>query len=201
MQTLLHQWLLASSYLPAPYPLVGWIVIFYITEWQKVFSSLQNRTYPAWSLSNIPGSPKDQTGHNYCKLIISSLLTGPDYWNGRFQAYAPFMIYMFGVCHNRTSLQTFYCTILMWFYDSVILASLHVCVPSETSLQQWEKMEHCLQHCFSAYGIGHVTISPEIHRDDQSISQSKEESGGCQLPTRDDFGCSVSDLRKRRIGV
>ncbi|KAF8737215.1 hypothetical protein AX14_013251 [Amanita brunnescens Koide BX004] len=85
--------------------------------------------------------------------------------------------------------------------QSVILASLHVCVPSETSLQQWEKMEQCLQHCFSAYGIGHVTISPEIHRDDQSLSQSNEDNGGCQLPTQDDFGCSVSDLRKRRVGV
>ncbi len=62
-------------------------------------------------------------------------------------------------------------------------------------------MEQCLQHCFSAYGIGHVTISPEIHRGDQSLSQSSGEGGGCQLPTWDDFGCSVTDLRKRRGGA
>ncbi|KAF8347863.1 CDF zinc transporter [Amanita rubescens] len=85
--------------------------------------------------------------------------------------------------------------------QSVILASLHVCVPLETSLLQWEKMEQCLQHCFSAYGIGHVTISPEIHRGGQSLSQSSGEGGGCQLPTWGDFGCSVSDLRKRKGGA
>ncbi|KAF8630132.1 hypothetical protein AX15_003088 [Amanita polypyramis BW_CC] len=85
--------------------------------------------------------------------------------------------------------------------QSVILASLHVCVPSGTSLQEWEKMEGCLQHCFSAYGIGHVTISPEIHRDNLDSSEPSDESGGCRLPTQDDFGCSVTDLRKRKVGA
>ncbi|KAJ7642744.1 CDF-like metal transporter [Mycena polygramma] len=34
--------------------------------------------------------------------------------------------------------------------QSVILASLHVCVPPGTSLEQWERTEQSLQHCFAA---------------------------------------------------
>ncbi|PFH51798.1 hypothetical protein AMATHDRAFT_141652 [Amanita thiersii Skay4041] len=86
--------------------------------------------------------------------------------------------------------------------QSVILASLHVCVPLGTSLEQWEKTEQYLQHCFAAYGINHVTISPEIFRDSQNQSQSSVEFvGGCRLPSQDEFGCSMSDLRKRKAGV
>ncbi|KAF8634573.1 hypothetical protein AX17_004163 [Amanita inopinata Kibby_2008] len=86
--------------------------------------------------------------------------------------------------------------------QSVILASLHVCVPVGISLEHWEKMEQCLQHCFAAYGVSHVTISPEIHRDSQTQSQSSDEKlGGCRLHTQDDFGCAVGDLRKRKVGV
>ncbi|KAF7356515.1 Zinc/cadmium resistance protein [Mycena venus] len=49
--------------------------------------------------------------------------------------------------------------------QSVILASLHVCVPPGTSLEQWERTEQSLQHCFAAYGVNHVTISPELYHD------------------------------------
>ena len=82
----------------------------------------------------------------------------------------------------------------------VILASLHVCVPEGTTLEQWEKTEQYLQHCFAAYGISHVTISPEIQRDAQTIGSEVESEfkGGCRVPSEDEFGCSVSDLKKRR---
>ncbi|RDB23514.1 Zinc/cadmium resistance protein [Hypsizygus marmoreus] len=87
--------------------------------------------------------------------------------------------------------------------QSVILASLHVCVPPETSLEKWEKTEQDLQHCFSAYGISHVTISPEIYRDNSQLqTQSSEEAlSGCRLPSQTEFGCSVSDLKKRKSTV
>ncbi|KAF8075090.1 CDF-like metal transporter [Lyophyllum atratum] len=87
--------------------------------------------------------------------------------------------------------------------QSVILASLHVCVPQGTSLEEWEKTEQYLQHCFSAYGISHVTISPEIFRDSQVETQDDElpMGGKCSLPSQDEFGCSVSDLKRRRPGV
>ncbi|PPQ64225.1 hypothetical protein CVT24_008601 [Panaeolus cyanescens] len=82
--------------------------------------------------------------------------------------------------------------------QSVILASLHVCVPQDTSMEQWERTERTLQHCFEEYGITHVTISPEIQRDFQTMTQISEElAGGCRLPSHDDFGCSVSELKKR----
>jgi len=83
----------------------------------------------------------------------------------------------------------------------VILGSLHVCVPLGTSLQQWEKTERYLQHCFEEYGINHVTISPEIYRDFQISTQSSEDTGGCRLPSHDGFGCAVSadSLKKRRV--
>ena len=86
----------------------------------------------------------------------------------------------------------------------VILASLHVCVPEGTTLEQWEQTERYLQHCFSAYGISHVTISPEIQRDAQSNTEVSEDGGssgvGCRHPSENEFGCSVSDLRKRKTG-
>lgn len=85
--------------------------------------------------------------------------------------------------------------------QSVILASLHVCVPEGTTLEQWEKTEQYLQHCFAAYGITHVTISPEIQRDAQTNGSEVESEfkGGCRVPSEDEFGCSVKDLKKRRV--
>ncbi|KAF9530456.1 CDF zinc transporter [Crepidotus variabilis] len=86
--------------------------------------------------------------------------------------------------------------------QSVLLGSLHVCVPLGTSLEQWEQTERYLQHCFEEYGIRHVTISPEIYRDSQTLTQASEDSmvqvGGCRLPSHDDFGCAVSDMLKKR---
>jgi zinc transporter 1 len=86
--------------------------------------------------------------------------------------------------------------------QSVILASLHVCVPLGTTLEQWEQTERYLQHCFEEYGITHVTISPEIQRDFQTLTDSAEDAdmkGGCRLPSHDDWGCSVTDLKKRKV--
>ncbi|GLB41698.1 putative cation efflux family protein [Lyophyllum shimeji] len=87
--------------------------------------------------------------------------------------------------------------------QAVILASLHVCVPPGTSLEEWEKTEACLQHCFSAYGISHVTISPEIFRESQLETQTDElpPAGKCSLPSQDEFGCAVSELKRRKTGV
>lgn len=84
--------------------------------------------------------------------------------------------------------------------QSVLLGSLHVCVPLGTSLEQWEKTERYLQHCFEEYGINHVTISPEIYRDFQTSTESSEEPGGCRFPSHDGFGCAVSgdSLKKRK---
>lgn len=82
----------------------------------------------------------------------------------------------------------------------VILASLHVCVPPGTTLEQWEKTEQNLQHCFAAYGISHVTISPELFRDrDSEVYTPSTDEGGCS--SRDEFGCAVDGLRKRKPGV
>jgi len=84
--------------------------------------------------------------------------------------------------------------------QSVILGSLHVCVPIGTSLKQWERTEKYLQHCFEEYGISHVTISPEIYQDSPALTDSKEEmTGKCRFPSEGDFGCAVNTLRKRRV--
>ncbi|EAU90495.1 hypothetical protein CC1G_00879 [Coprinopsis cinerea okayama7 len=81
--------------------------------------------------------------------------------------------------------------------QSVILATLHVCVPSGTTLAEWEKTEQHLQQCFHEYGISHVTISPEIYRD--SARTSTDDFIGCS--SQDPFGCSVTDLKQRKVGV
>jgi len=82
--------------------------------------------------------------------------------------------------------------------QSVILASLHVCVPTGTSLERWEQIEQTLQHCFQAYGISHVTISPELQRSEaQSINDIV--MGCSRLSSQDDFGCAVSELKKRKL--
>jgi zinc transporter 1 len=84
--------------------------------------------------------------------------------------------------------------------QSVILGSLHVCVPIGTSLKQWERTEKYLQHCFEEYGISHVTISPEIRQDSASLAESDETmTGKCRLPSEGDFGCAVKTLKKRRV--
>ena len=59
-----------------------------------------------------------------------------------------------------------------------------------------------MQQCFTGYGITHVTISPEIQKDTDSISLAEDLFGGCKYPSQDDFGCSVIGLKleKRRIG-
>ncbi|KAF8239414.1 hypothetical protein L208DRAFT_1420809 [Tricholoma matsutake] len=85
--------------------------------------------------------------------------------------------------------------------QSVILASLHVCVPFGATLEQWEKTEQCLQHCFSAYGISHVTISPEMYRDSQVRSDRTSGTSRCKSHSQDDFGCAVHDVRRRKFGV
>jgi len=84
--------------------------------------------------------------------------------------------------------------------QSVILASLHVCIPLGTSIEQWETTERYLQHCFEEYGINHVTISPEIQKDPDTLTQLTEDvKDSCRLPSHDDFGCAVGELKKRRV--
>ncbi|KAJ7224164.1 CDF zinc transporter [Mycena pura] len=72
--------------------------------------------------------------------------------------------------------------------QSVTLASLHVCVAPGTSVQEWKRIEQCLLHCFSAYGVNHVTISPELypnesqpHSGDGLITQCKSASQSCAI--------------------
>jgi zinc transporter 1 len=77
----------------------------------------------------------------------------------------------------------------------LILASLHVCVPPATSLEQWEKTERSLQHCFSAYGVNHVTISPERFRDSAAQTLAGEDDAVCKSAHA--LGCAVGELRKR----
>ncbi|KAJ7446704.1 CDF zinc transporter [Mycena latifolia] len=82
--------------------------------------------------------------------------------------------------------------------QSVILASLHVCVPPGTTLEQWERTERCLQHCFSAYGVNHVTISPERFRDSAEQSLAGDDVAMCKSAlSHEGLGCAVGDLRKR----
>ncbi|KAJ7043703.1 putative CDF zinc transporter [Mycena alexandri] len=76
--------------------------------------------------------------------------------------------------------------------QSVILASLHVCVPPGTTLEQWERTEQSLQHCFSAYGVNHVTISPELYHESASQSLSGEDAILCKSQ---DVGCAVGESR------
>jgi len=81
---------------------------------------------------------------------------------------------------------------------SVILASLHVCVPLETTLPQWAKTEQALQRCFAAYGVHHVTISPEMQKIGETSSILTDEHGGCKISSHD-FGCSVTSLVRNRM--
>ncbi|TRM65625.1 cation efflux family-domain-containing protein [Schizophyllum amplum] len=70
---------------------------------------------------------------------------------------------------------------------AVILASVHVCVSPALSMVEWQETEHYLQQCFTEFGVGHVTISPELHD-----SESPTVSGGDLIKT--------SGIRKRREG-
>ncbi|KAJ7917491.1 CDF zinc transporter [Mycena leptocephala] len=84
---------------------------------------------------------------------------------------------------------------------SVILASLHVCVPPGTSLEQWERTEQSLQHCFAAYGVNHVTISPELYRDPASAAQTlaADDIAICKSASHQEgLGCAVGELRSLR---
>ncbi|KAJ7334267.1 putative CDF zinc transporter [Mycena albidolilacea] len=82
--------------------------------------------------------------------------------------------------------------------QSVILASLHVCVPPGTSLEQWERTEQSLQHCFAAYGVNHVTISPELYHDNAEQTLSGDDIVVCKSSNQDGLGCAVGErLRKR----
>ena len=91
------------------------------------------------------------------------------------------------------------CVFLTLLFCRVILASLHVCVPLGATLEQWEQTERDLQHCFSAYGISHVTISPEMYREDQMQTGTSSEVtvGGCRSHFHDEFGCAVNSVRRR----
>ncbi|THU79297.1 cation efflux protein [Dendrothele bispora CBS 962.96] len=67
--------------------------------------------------------------------------------------------------------------------QSDILASLHVCVPTETSMSEWSRIESEIQHCFAAYGVRHVTISPELPHPPAYMSFSNSTSGQGKMPS------------------
>ncbi|KAG6817519.1 hypothetical protein H0H87_007487 [Tephrocybe sp. NHM501043] len=69
-----------------------------------------------------------------------------------------------------------------------------------TTLEGWEKTEMDLQHCFSEYGISHVTIAPEILRNDQIETQSNDPPiiSKCRLSLQDEFDCVVHALKRRK---
>ncbi|KAJ7765521.1 putative CDF zinc transporter [Mycena maculata] len=96
------------------------------------------------------------------------------------------------------SVHDFHCWILS---QSVILASLHVCVSPGTTLEEWERTERCMQHCFVAYGVNHVTISPELFRDNAAQPLEGEDVVICKSASHQEgLGCAVGDghtLRKR----
>lgn len=88
--------------------------------------------------------------------------------------------------------------------QSVVLASLHVCIPAGTSLEEWEQVEQTLLHCFIAYGIGHVTISPELQRPQACLRRNRGLTpiGGCKrLSSQDDFGCAIGEVKKKLNGI
>ncbi|KAJ7623162.1 CDF-like metal transporter [Roridomyces roridus] len=85
--------------------------------------------------------------------------------------------------------------------QTVILASLHVCVPAGMSVEQWERTERCMQHCFTAYGVNHVTISPETYRDSSAQTLTGEDFTMCRSASHSEgLGCAVGEsaLRKRQ---
>jgi len=83
--------------------------------------------------------------------------------------------------------------------QQVIVASLHVVVPVDTTLNQWEKIEGRLRECMSAYGVSHVTVGPEV-----SVRTSEDAVEGRQA-CNDVLGCSATvvgsggeSLKRRR---
>ena len=112
--------------------------------------------------------------------------------NQNVAVYGFFTTFIVTHDHNVTSLSR----------SSLILASLHACVPTGTSLEQWEQIERTLQHCFQAYGISHVTISPELQCSKlQSLNGLQFlPAGGCnRLTSHDDYGCSVNELKRQKV--
>ncbi|KAF9067654.1 putative CDF zinc transporter [Rhodocollybia butyracea] len=84
--------------------------------------------------------------------------------------------------------------------QSVILASVHVCVPSGMSLLEWEEIERSLHHCFAEYGVAHVTISPELHQTASQTADSQTIEGVCKVSPKDGPGCIFDDkpvMRRR----
>ncbi|KAK7439358.1 hypothetical protein VKT23_017583 [Stygiomarasmius scandens] len=76
--------------------------------------------------------------------------------------------------------------------QSDILASLHVCVATETSMSEWSRIESHIQQCFAAYGVKHVTISPELpHPAPYLISPSHSQGKGIGSPNRSQSGMDV----------
>ncbi|KAJ3564231.1 hypothetical protein NP233_g8434 [Leucocoprinus birnbaumii] len=82
----------------------------------------------------------------------------------------------------------------------IIMASLHFCVVPGTSLEELERIESILLHCFIDYGIDHVTISPELDLNQvrKVPNGGATYPGGCKrLSFYDEFGCSVTEMKKR----
>lgn len=107
------------------------------------------------------------------------------------------MTFMFGFFRSRKHL--IYVSLILAQALRVVLASLHVCVAQGTTLEEWERTERCLQHCFAAYGVNHVTISPELFRDSATHTLSGEDIVMCKSASQPEgLGCAAGDLRSLR---
>lgn len=89
--------------------------------------------------------------------------------------------------------------------QSIVLASFHVRVSTGTDLANWEHTEETLQQCCAAYGISHVTIAPEIEREQPSITGRGAGNARARAACDDGFGCPADDadllrMRKRAGG-
>nr|GAT45752.1 predicted protein [Mycena chlorophos] len=87
--------------------------------------------------------------------------------------------------------------------QKVTLASLHVCVPRGTTLEEWERTERELHHCFSAYGVNHVTMSVEVGHSPESPRASADDTIICKSGASQEgkTQCAVGDIRalKKRV--
>ncbi|KAG1745226.1 cation efflux protein [Suillus lakei] len=89
--------------------------------------------------------------------------------------------------------------------QSIVLASFHVRVSTDTNLANWEHTEETLQQCCAAYGISHVTIAPEIEHERLLVSGCGAGNARARAACDDGFGCPADDagllrMRKRAGG-
>jgi len=74
--------------------------------------------------------------------------------------------------------------------QSVLLASVHVGVPPNTTMVQWERMEARLRTCLAGYGVSHVTLAPEAAVSGESAVSALDDA--CRSKSCGDLlGCSA----------